>query len=179
MHRTQLLNLLENYKTKFSNENLVADKFINFVKNNSECFERTLEQGHITGSAWVLNEERTQTLLTHHRKLDKWLQLGGHVDGNSDVLAEAIREVEEESGLTNLTLISDGIFDLDVHLIPANKKEPEHYHYDIRFLFTTNHPDDISISDESNDLKWIELNEIEKYTDEPSINRMVIKSSNV
>ncbi|MEE9430350.1 MAG: NUDIX hydrolase [Melioribacteraceae bacterium] len=175
MHRTQLLNLLENYKNKSSSDNSVADKFINFVKNNSDCFKRTLQYGHITGSAWVINEERTQTLLTHHKKLDKWLQLGGHVDGNSDVLAEAIREVEEESGLTKLTLISDGIFDLDVHLIPAHKNEPEHYHYDVRFCFSTNDPDNIVISDESHDLKWISIDEIEKFTREQSVLRMVDK----
>jgi 8-oxo-dGTP pyrophosphatase MutT (NUDIX family) len=175
MHRKNILTLLEQYLLKYTNEKNTTEKFIQFVKDNQDCFERKLQRGHLTGSAWVLNNNKTHVLLTHHKKLNKWLQLGGHVDGNSNVLAEAIREVEEESGLTNLTLISAGIFDLDIHLIPAHKNEPEHYHYDVRFLFTANHPDEISISDESNDLKWIELNEIDKYTDEPSILRMVDK----
>ncbi|MCP5062879.1 MAG: NUDIX hydrolase [Ignavibacteriae bacterium] len=177
MHRNNLLNLIENYKSDLNNDSFVADKFSSFIKNNPDCFKRTLEHGHITGSAWVMNLERTHTLLTHHKKLDKWLQLGGHVDGESDVLAEAIREVKEESGLKHVKVEYDGIFDLDVHLIPANKKELQHYHFDVRFLLSTNNPDEIIMSDESHDLKWISLKEINNYTNEPSILRMVIKSS--
>lgn len=177
MHRNKLLNLIESYKSELNSDNSVADKFISFIKNNSDCFKRTLEHGHITGSAWVLNEERTHTLLTHHKKLDKWLQLGGHVDGKSDVLAEAIREVKEESSLKQINVEYDGIFDLDVHLIPTNKKEFQHFHYDVRFLLSTNQPEKISISDESHDLKWIDLKDIVNYTNEPSILRLVKKSS--
>jgi len=175
MHRNKLLNLIENYKTNLNNDNSVADEFISFINDNPDCFKRSLKHGHITSSAFVINKERTHTLLTHHKKLDKWLQLGGHVDGKSDVLAEAIREVKEESGLEQIIVEFDGIFDLDVHLIPTNKNELQHYHYDVRFLLSTNITDELIISDESHDLKWIELTEITNYTSELSIIRMVQK----
>ena len=105
-----------------------------FVEQNEMCFERSLDIGHITGSAWVLDFHRTHTLLTHHAKLDKWLQLGGHSDGDPDTLEVALREVREESGLVEVRPISEAIFDVDAHLIPARGAEPEHIHYDIRFL---------------------------------------------
>jgi len=172
MHRNKLLNLLKDYSEKYHDEKYIIDRFITFIRNNQNCFERSLEHGHITASAWVMDNELKNVLLTHHKKLDKWLQLGGHVDGKSDVLKEAIREVNEESGLISLELKSDGIFDLDVHLIPSHKNESEHFHYDVRFLFISDEPSKISISDESNDLKWISIKQIKQYTTEPSILRM-------
>ncbi len=179
MHRKNILNLLQEYLVQHKDEENITKRFIKFVEENSECFNRTLLKGHLTGSAWLLNKNRTHVLLTHHKKLNKWLQLGGHADGDSDILNVAIKEVEEESGLTDLTMISNGIFDLDAHLIPARKDEPEHYHYDVRFAFVTNGNENYIVSNESFDLQWIKLDDITKKTSEKSILRMLDKTSNL
>lgn len=154
----------------------MSERLERFVLDNADCFERTLLIGHVTGSAWILDEHNQKTLLTHHRKLNKWLQPGGHADGDSDVSRVALREAREESGLKGLSLASSNIFDIDIHLIPARKDEPEHYHYDCRFLIRCNGDETYSVSDESHDLAWISLVDIEKYTNEVSILRMVEKS---
>ncbi len=128
--------------------------------------------GHITGSAFILSPDRRAVLLTHHRKLNIWVQLGGHCDGIADVRFVALKEAYEESGLTRLRMLSDEIFDIDIHEIPANPKEPAHLHYDARFLMQAE-AGEIVVSDESHDLKWVPLTDIQTYTREASVLRMV------
>lgn len=175
MSRYLLLGKLKNYHGIDEHEESMRRRIIEFVENNPNCFERTLLTGHITGSAMIVNKPRTHTLLTHHHSLDKWLQLGGHSDGDPDTLRVALREAEEESGLTGITAVSENIFDVDVHLIPARNNIPEHYHYDIRFLFEADDTQPLSISNESKDLAWVPLHHIEQYTTEESVLRMVRK----
>jgi ADP-ribose pyrophosphatase YjhB (NUDIX family) len=111
----------------------VLAEFQAFAGAHTDCCERTLAEGHFTGSAWLVSADGERVLLTHHRKLGRWLQLGGHADGEGDLAAVALREAEEESGLSRL-LVEPEIFDLDRHLIPARGSEPAHWHYDVRFL---------------------------------------------
>ena len=138
-------------------------------------FERThFTPGHFTGSAWILSPDGEQALLMHHKKLDKWLQVGGHADGNPDLPAVALREAHEETGIANLQLIAEQTFDVDVHAIPARKDEPQHNHYDVRYLLQS--PDwALSPNDESLDMDWFSPNEIIDMTDNDSIHRMVQK----
>ena len=133
MHRQNLLTKLNAYTPTTKAETRGHGRIVEFVAAHPNCFERRLAVGHITGSAWLLDATGTKALLTHHRKLGKWLQLGGHADGDSDVLAVALREATEESGLIDLRAVSDDIFDVDVHRIPAHGDTPAHDHYDIRF----------------------------------------------
>lgn len=175
MHRNGLLQKLSAYAPADPHEQKMLRQIIEFVQTHSDCFERTLSVGHITASALIVNSRRTHTLLTHHHKLEKWLQLGGHSDGDPDPLSVALREAEEESGLKKVTPVSEAVFDVDVHPIPARKHEPDHFHYDIRFLFEADDAEPLTISSESKDLAWVPLNEIEKYTTEESILRMVRK----
>jgi 8-oxo-dGTP pyrophosphatase MutT (NUDIX family) len=175
VHRKQLLDQLSEYSSRHPEEADVIDKFIDFVKTESDCFERSLAKGHITGSAWVVNADGSEVLLTHHRKLDRWLQLGGHADGVSDVLSVAVTEAKEESGLVDLTHIGKRIFDIDIHPIPARKHDPEHLHYDVRYVLRANGSLDYIVSDESHDLRWVKLDDVETLTTEPSMMRMVAK----
>ncbi len=151
-------------------------RLADFVASHENCFERSLSIGHVTGSAWIVDLDRTHVLLTHHRKLDKWLQLGGHADGDWDVLRVALREAEEEGGLTTVRPVRDTIFDVDIHLIPARKAEPEHYHYDVRYALEADRAEAIRISDESHDLRWIAVEEVGTLTQEESVLRMVRKT---
>ncbi|HBY64068.1 MAG TPA: NUDIX hydrolase, partial [Solibacterales bacterium] len=137
----------------------------------------SLPAGHITGSAWVLDHGRTHVLLTHHQKLDKWLQLGGHADGDPDTLAVALREAREESGLSEVHPLTAGIFDVDVHLIPARKSEPEHFHYDIRHLLLADRRHPLRITSESKDLRWVPIADVARLTREESMLRMVRKTT--
>jgi 8-oxo-dGTP pyrophosphatase MutT (NUDIX family) len=132
---------------------------ISFVQAQEQCFERSLDIGHITASSWLLSTDKTKALLMHHRKLDMWVQLGGHCDGDPDVLAVAIKEAQEESGIQDVRALSSGIFDIDVHRIPENKKEKAHYHYDVRFLLHAWADDSFVQNNESKDLRWFSQDE--------------------
>jgi 8-oxo-dGTP pyrophosphatase MutT (NUDIX family) len=101
----------------------------------------------------------------------RWLQLGGHVDGEADVAAAALREAQEESGLSEFDFVTNEVFDLDVHHIPARAGEPQHLHFDIRFLLQAR-SDDIVCSAESVALQWVYHHNIPSLTDEISIHRM-------
>jgi len=148
----------------------------NFIKANPGCFERSLLSGHVTASGWIISESKEEVLLMHHRKLDRWFQPGGHCDGDPDVLLVAKKEVEEETGVQNPKLLQDGIFDVDIHLIPANSRDQEHYHYDIRFLFEGKREEELVINIESKDVKWIPIRQIENLNNSESIMRMVRKT---
>ncbi len=175
MHREKLKKLLYLYQPKDNVQKKILHKTINFVEENPLCFERTLSIGHITGSAFILDSTQKFGLFTHHKKLDKWLQLGGHADGDSDILNVALREAQEESGINDIQPISNQIFDIDIHTVPAHGKDPEHLHYDIRFLFETNKKNPLIITKESKQLAWIPLQKISEYTMEESVLRMVQK----
>ena len=173
MHRTNLLDRLVEYVERYPEEQAVARLFSEFVTTHDDCFERTCEVGHITGSAWVVDRSGRRALLTHHRKLDMWIQLGGHSDGDPDTLNVAKREANEESGLVISPVHSD-IFDIDRHVIPARKDEPEHFHYDVRFLFQAQ-SDDFQVTDESFALQWVGVDDVSERTTELSVLRMRTK----
>lgn len=159
-----------------AHEAAMAADMIRFVEEHQDCAERSLQVGHLTGSAWIVDQERKRTLLTHHRKLNKWLQLGGHADGELNPLSVAMREACEESGLTKLSVVSEAVFDVDRHLIPARKTEPDHWHYDIRFMIEADPEEPLLISDESHDLAWIEIARMAEYNAEESMLRMARKT---
>lgn len=175
VHRKPLLDQLYKYASRYPEEAAVTGRFIEFVESVSDCFERSFAMGHITGSAWVVNEDGSEVLLTHHAKLDRWLQLGGHADGESDVFAVAVKEAEEESGLENFVQVGEGIFDIDIHPIPARKGEPEHLHYDVRYVLRPTGSLEFTVSDESHDLRWVQPEEVKELTTEVSMMRMVEK----
>ncbi len=149
---------------------------LNFAKTDPIPFDRHNMKGHLTGSAWVLSPDRQQVLLTHHALLNKWLQLGGHADGEANILNVALREAQEESGIDDIKPLSDAIFDLDAHEIPANERKGEsaHMHYDIRYLFIAAHKD-FRVSSESKALKWVTLDEARARLSEETLQRMINK----
>lgn len=174
--RSWLIQALEQYSTFDNLEATFQQDTLAFVKSQSDCFSRSLAIGHITASAWIINEENTQALLIHHKKLDRWLQPGGHIEeGDSSVLNAALREAQEESGLKALRPLLDTPFDIDIHAIPTNKKEAGHLHYDIRFLLQASHHAALEISHESNDLRWFSYADIRALQAGPSIERMIDK----
>lgn len=172
MHRKKLLALLERYREEYPEETDVVDRFVDFVTAHPDCFERSLKEGHITGSAWVVDRNGTRVLLTHHKRMNKWVQLGGHTDGDPDVRAAALREAKEESGIEGIRPLSGDIFDIDLHRIPASGDEPSHFHYDVRFIAAVTGSEGYTVSDESHDLAWVKVGKLAEYTTEESMLRM-------
>jgi 8-oxo-dGTP pyrophosphatase MutT (NUDIX family) len=123
-------------------------------------FERAHVAGHFTGSAWVVSADGERVLLTHHRKLDLWLQPGGHADGDRDLAAVALREAEEETGVPGLRLASREIFDLDRHPIPARKLDPLHLHWDVRYVVLAGADERFVVSEESHALEWRRVHDV-------------------
>jgi 8-oxo-dGTP pyrophosphatase MutT (NUDIX family) len=179
MIRNSLLLLLNAYNTAEPEEVEMLIEIKNFVAENEQCFERTFAPGHVTASGWIVSETGDKVLLMHHRKLDRWFQPGGHCDGDPDLLAVARKEVEEETGLIDFTLAKEGIFDVDIHLIPANSKEEAHYHYDVRFLFKADADTALTINSESRDLRWLPLAQVHEFNNSESIMRMVRKTTSL
>ena len=175
MDREKTLSLLRRHTAKDDCEKQHLEKTIRFVEKYENCHDRELGVGHITASAWITNPQRSHALMTHHQKLDRWLQLGGHTEDDADILSAALREAREESGLLEITPVSRAIFDVDVHLIPARKDDAEHFHYDIRFLLEADHSQTLVISSESKDLRWFNQPALEALHEGASIDRMVQK----
>lgn len=128
-------------------------EFRRFAAAHPDCCERHLAIGHFTGSAWVVSADGERVLLTHHRKLNRWLQPGGHADGKGNLAGVALREAEEETGLRGLRL-EPTLFDIDRHAIPARGSDPEHWHYDVRFVVHAGADDNFVVSEESHALAW-------------------------
>jgi len=147
----------------------VAGQFAAFIAAHRDCCERSLAEGHLTGSAWLVSRDGRRVLLTHHRKLGKWLQLGGHADGDHDLARVALREAEEESGLRDL-VVEPELFDLDCHWIPPRKEDAGHYHWDMRYVVRATGDESFTVSDESHALAWREVREL---VDEPGLDESV------
>jgi len=149
--------------------------FREFDAGHADCCERTCVPGHFTGSAWLVSADGERALLLHHRKLDIWVQPGGHADGEGDLASVALREAEEETGLAGLRL-EGGVFDLDRHAIPARGSDPEHFHYDVRFVVRAGADETFVVNEEAHALAWRPVRDIESdpHADE-SVRRMAGK----
>lgn len=170
-----LSNALNDYRKRYPGEVAVVDEFRSLLSSRADGFARDcFNPGHITGSAWLVDDSGDHVLLTHHRKLDAWLQLGGHSDGDPDTAAVAVREAEEESGLA-VELLSREILDIDIHEIPARKSDPAHLHFDVRFAVASRSGRDYLVSDESHDLAWVSVDRLSELTTEESLLRMARK----
>jgi len=148
-----------NYAESYPAHVLLAEAFIQFARLGLAAFERSHPSGHFTGSAWLVSADGERVLLTHHRKLGRWLQLGGHADGDVDLARVALREAGEESGLSDL-VVEQPIFDLDRHRIPARGEEPEHWHYDVRHVVRAIGSEVFAASEESLALAWKSIRDI-------------------
>ena len=157
-----------------------ASRFVAFIQAHPDCAERSLQIGHLTGSAWLVDPSGERVLLTLHRKLDRWLQLGGHADGSLDLAAVALREAVEESGLSGLRLDGDRAgadgkiapYALDDHRIPGRPGEPEHTHFDVCYVVRAGADLNPVINHESKALRWWPIVDLLQAEVEPFLARM-------
>jgi 8-oxo-dGTP pyrophosphatase MutT (NUDIX family) len=168
-----LLDLLEAYEPSPGEAEAMTDILDLLYGEGDVMSADFFDPGHITASAFVVDRGHSKLLLIHHGKLNTWLQPGGHVDAGEDVITAALREVEEETGVSG-TLISDGIFDLDVHAIPASGSRPAHTHFDVRFLVAARSMG-LRRSHEVNDLRWVSLSDVPELVTDRSVLRAVSK----
>ena len=178
MHRQELLQLLNRHETRFMEEAGFVARARAFVEANTDVFNREHLPLHVTGSAWVVSPDFTQALILHHVKQDQWFQPGGHADGDNDVLRVALRETSEETGLDpdQIQLLSDEVFDVDIHTIPASRHDTWHEHIDLRFLVQIDNRLPVPGSDESHEVLWVDLRHVSAYNNNRSTWRMVEKT---
>jgi 8-oxo-dGTP pyrophosphatase MutT (NUDIX family) len=173
---TDLNQSLERFLAREPAQRDQVEMFSDFLASAASVFERTHGIGHFTGSAWVVSADGRRVLLTHHRKLDLWLQPGGHADGDADLAQVALREADEETGVPGLRLEDGEIFDLDRHRIPARKTDPEHWHYDVRYVVRAGADERFVVSEESHALAWRDVRELaEDESADASVRRMAQK----
>jgi 8-oxo-dGTP pyrophosphatase MutT (NUDIX family) len=169
-----LSSKLDEYAARSSGEESVIAQFRELLAEPASFLRSSLD-AHFTGAAWLVSGDGRHALLTHHRKLNRWLQLGGHADGDADLMRVALREAEEESGLPDLE-IEPGIFDLDRHWISARADVPGHWHYDVRFVVHARGSEEFVVSEESYALAWCEIAAIAADPDlDPSLRRMALR----
>jgi 8-oxo-dGTP pyrophosphatase MutT (NUDIX family) len=165
----------DDYRARWPDEADVVAHFAALLDDDQDPYLRERLAGHFTASAWLVDRTGQRVLLTHHRKLGLWLQLGGHADGDRDLARAALKEAEEESGLAGLSVAGE-IFDMDRHWIPEHKDVPAHWHYDVRFVVHAGGHEDFVVSDESHALAWREITALVDDADaDPSLRRMARK----
>ncbi|MCA1713604.1 MAG: NUDIX hydrolase [Gammaproteobacteria bacterium] len=167
--------LFGDYGRRWPAEAATVALFEALLSDAGDPFARQRLAGHFTASAWLVSGDGQRVLLTHHRKLGRWLQLGGHADGERDFARVALSEAQEESGLPGLR-VEPAIFDLDRHWIPEHNGVPAHWHYDVRFVVRTGEDETYVVSDESHDLAWRGVATlVDDHTVDPSLRRMARK----
>jgi 8-oxo-dGTP pyrophosphatase MutT (NUDIX family) len=171
--RARLAAQFDDYFLRWPEEK-PSDAGFSALLSDPDPFVRTRLEGHFTGSAWLVSADGQRTLLTHHRKLDRWLQPGGHADGDADLAQVALKEALEESGVTGLRVDGEAIFDLDRHWIPERRDVPGHWHFDVRYVVHAVDSEDYVVGEESHDLAWRPVSEVAQEPD-ASLRRMARK----
>lgn len=178
--REKLAILLEGYDKHFQGESQRVEMFKSRLQEK-DFFLRTSHSGHFTSSAFVTNKSKDKILLMKHKKLNKWLQPGGHADGDENLMKVAIKELEEETGakgkiISSVKGMKNVPLDISIHSIPEYKETSSHLHYDWRFLVEADDSIEIIENDESDSIKWFTLNEAkELVADNSGLIRMIKK----
>jgi 8-oxo-dGTP pyrophosphatase MutT (NUDIX family) len=173
--RAALALAIAGYRRSWPKESALVDVFLALLDAEGDPFVRERIAGHFTASAWLVGRDGSRVLLTHHRKLGRWLQLGGHADGDRDLARAALREATEESGLAGLS-VEPQLFDLDRHWIPEHAGEAAHWHYDVRYVVRAGGDEVFVVGNESHDLAWRDIATlVDDEEADPSLRRMALK----
>ncbi len=178
--RERLIDELSRAVAGDEKERVDLEAMRQFAQALPEPFSRSQETAHFTGSAVVVDPGGARVCLVHHAKLGRWLQPGGHADpgDDGDMSETALREAREETGLrVSLHPGAPRPLDVDVHVIPARKSEPEHRHLDVRYLVVAENPEALAHDpDESLGARWLSWEEASSGTDEPALRRLLEKA---
>lgn len=163
---------IEKYKPYNDQEESDKNVILKYMDTFDNLLTRENEFAHFSSSCYIVNRERTKVLMAYHNIYQSWAWIGGHADGEENLLKVALKEANEETGLENLKLISDGIY--GIQILPVNghikkgKYVSAHLHLDCSFLLEADENDKLKIKeDENSDIKWIDLEDVVKATREP------------
>lgn len=170
-----LIEDINRYQAEFGQDDEVR-QILAFMAEADNLFGRDSQGGHITCGAWILDPSLSKVILVRHRRLDRWIQPGGHIEIGETPFAGALREAEEETGIEDLVPWKNKLFNLSVHLFPQGKDGPAHFHYDFRYLFIATGSSRIQATDETDGVVWVPLSRIADYTDEATILEMAEKT---
>jgi 8-oxo-dGTP pyrophosphatase MutT (NUDIX family) len=175
-----LVDSLRRLEPADEEESRDRDRILEFVLRHEHPFDRGIAEGHLTGSAITVSDDGARVLLLHHRKLDRWLQPGGHGDPGETTGEEvALREALEESGIPGLVLhpTAPRPLDVDVHDIPARASEPAHEHLDLRYLVVA--PEGGAIAPdlaELHEIRWVPWDEVDALGPDHGLRRALAKA---
>ncbi len=164
--KQQLIKQIQQYNPLDSTEQLEKDRILNFLKYSSNVYSRENLTGHVTVSSWVINKDKSKVLLIHHNIFDCWAPMGGHSDNDPNLAQVALRESIEESGNSNMQLVSNNIIDIAIMPVIEHEKRgktvPQHFHFDLRYLVQADENDELNHEEnEVSNIKWFNLNEVE------------------
>ena len=167
----KLYDLISDYIPNDEKEKLDREVMLDFIKKNKDVLTRNNRIAHFTTSAWIVNLEHTKILMIYHNIYNSWAWVGGHADGDDDLLRVIYKEIEEETGLTNLKLLMDDVFGINIITVDNHIRKGEyvnsHLHFDVEYLFEANEKDFIRIKeDENQGVQWVPIDKVEDYSSE-------------
>lgn len=168
----KIYNAIKNYIP--FNEQEAEDKvrILKFIDENPDFLYRENLEGHMTTSIWTVNKERTKTLMVYHNIYDSWSWVGGHADGEEDLRNVALRELQEETGIENASLISDAVFSIEIldveEHMKKGKKVPAHLHFNVTYIAEADEECHLHINEEENKaVRWFTFEDALKASSEP------------
>ena len=172
MNRQELLNQIEHYTPFNEQEEMDKQLILNWIRNNTNAFSRENTVAHMTASAWVVNQDKSKILMVYHNIYNSWSWLGGHADGETDLLSVAIREVKEEAGISNVYPVSEEIFSLESLTVDGHVKKGKyvssHLHFNITYFLEADPEEAVSIkADENSGVAWFSPEEALERSTEP------------
>ena len=167
----KLYNQINEYIPYDEKEKNDKEVMLEFIKNNQDVLTRNNKIAHFTTSAWIVNKKRDKVLMIYHNIYNSWAWVGGHSDGDEDLLHVIKKEIEEETGLINVNLLKNGIYGLNIVTVDSHIKRGNivnsHLHFDVEYLFEADESESLRIKeDENSDVKWVDINKVEEYTTE-------------
>ena len=161
----KLYQQLKDYVPYNAQEEADKQRMLQFMEKNPDCLLRENTTAHFATTAWVINKQRTKVLMVYHNIYKSWAWSGGHADGESDLLSVARREIEEETGVTDMNLLCDGIFSINVLTVERHIKKGKHIashlHLDVEYLFEADDSQPLKVKeDENSAVGWINIEDI-------------------
>lgn len=179
----KLEEIIQNYKPYNKQEEKDKNTMLQYIHTFDDVLTRNNEFGHFTASSWVVNQERTKVLMVYHNIYQSWAWTGGHADGEENLLCTAIRELKEETGVKNVKVLDEDIFSLEIIRVDGHVKKGKyvssHVHLNLTYLLEVDEKETIRIKkDENSGVKWINIEDVEKVSNEKWIIENVYKKLN-
>lgn len=168
----ELKEKIEGYKPCNEQEEQDKKVMIDYINHFDNVLTRKNEFGHFTASSWVVNQQRTKVLMIYHNIYNSWTWTGGHADGEHDLLGTAVRELKEETGVKNVKILNPDIFSLEIICVNGHVKRGKyvasHVHLNLTYLLEVDEEETLQMKeDENSGVKWIPIEDIDKYSTEP------------